>query len=87
MLPKLTFTVDRVVAVGWPWNTVGYVEWRDSGATLDGHAFQNQGVHVVTLKWGKVTSVKVFCDTLKLSQVLATNAAAGCAEAAADPIE
>ena len=87
VLPKVQFVVDRIVVSGWPWRTVGYVEWRDSGHTLDGEPFRNQGVHVITLAWGKVTSVMVYCDTLKLKEVLLRNAAHGEAEAAAAPID
>jgi ketosteroid isomerase-like protein len=87
VLPKLKFTVDRIVVSGWPWNTVAYVEWRDAGRTLDGLPFNNQGVHVVVLRWGKVVSVRIFCDTKLLSEVLKRNAEHGVAEAAAPPID
>ena len=87
VLPTLKFTVDRIVVSGWPWNTVAYVEWRDAGTSLDGLPFNNQGVHVVVLRWGKVVSVRIFCDTKVLSEVLGRNAGHGAPEAPAPPID
>lgn len=87
VLPDLRFQVLRVQSCGWPWHTEATVEWRDSGRTLDGQPFANQGVHAVTLRWGRVRSLRVYCDTQMLAQVLARNAASGVAEAAAPPIE
>jgi ketosteroid isomerase-like protein len=85
-LPDLRFEVDHIVISGWPWHTVAAVEWRDSGTALDGQPFANQGVHVVTLRWGKVASLHIYCDTQMLAEVLQRNARHGAAEAAAWPI-
>lgn len=85
-LPDLTFTVKHIAVSGWPWDTLAAVEWRDSGTCLDGHRFSNQGVHMIRIRWGKVTAVRVYCDTAVLADVLQRNARAGAAEAALDPI-
>ena len=45
------------------------------------------GVHVVRLRWGKVTELRAYPDTEKFSAYLARLAAAGVDEAAAPPIE
>jgi ketosteroid isomerase-like protein len=86
VLPDLTFSVKHIVVNGWPWNTTAAVEWQDSGACLDGHRFNNQGVHVIRLKWGKVTAVRVYCDTMVLADALQRNARSGVADAAQAPI-
>jgi ketosteroid isomerase-like protein len=85
-LPELQFRVKHIVVAGWPWNTTAAVEWCDSGRCVDGHRFHNQGVHVIQLKWGKVTAVRVYCDTEVLSGVLQRNAQGGVADAAAAQI-
>jgi ketosteroid isomerase-like protein len=86
VLPDLQFTVKHIVVSGWPWDTVAAVEWRDSGVCLDGHRFNNQGVHVIRISWGKVTAVRVYCDTMVLADALQRNARGGMEEAAAAPI-
>ena len=72
---------------GWPWHTTAAVEWSDRGTTADGQPFQNQGVHVVTLRWGKVSRLQIYCDTVVLEEVFRRQAAQGISEAAAAPIE
>jgi ketosteroid isomerase-like protein len=86
VLPDLQFDVQRIVVSGWPWNTAAAVEWVDRGKTLDGHPFSNQGVHFLTLKWGKVLSLHIYCDTVILTEVLQRNGACGTQEAVAAPI-
>lgn len=85
-LPDLQFDVKHIVVNGWPWNTVVAVEWVDRGRTLDGRPFSNQGVHFVTLKWGKVVSLHIYCDTVTLTDVLERNGGCGAEEAVAAPI-
>jgi ketosteroid isomerase-like protein len=87
LLPDLQFEVTRIAVSGWPWQTTAAVEWRDRGTTADGRAFANQGVHVVTLSWGKVVRLQIYCDTRMLEEVCARQAACGITEAAAPPIE
>ncbi|WP_025691917.1 nuclear transport factor 2 family protein [Paenibacillus zanthoxyli] len=86
VLPGLIFEIKNVNVKGWPWNTIAAVEWSDSGTTLDGKPFRNQGVHFVNIRFGKVTSLRIYCDTQVLQDVLQRNAAQGLEEAAADPI-
>jgi len=87
VLPDLHFTVDHVTVSGWPWATTAFVEWRDKGQSLDGHAFNNQGVHVIRLRWGKVISVRIFCDTVVLADCLQRNGTHGAPEALEPPID
>jgi ketosteroid isomerase-like protein len=86
VLPELQFDVAHIVVAGWPWHTVAAVEWRDHGRTLDGEPFDNAGVHFLTLRWGRVSSLRIYCDTQRLATVLQRNAQHGASEAAAAPI-
>src|SRR5687767_1062356 len=67
VLPVLRFDVRQVTVAGWPWDTRAAVEWSDEGRTADGEPFRNQGVHLVRIRWGRVTSLTVFCDTATLA--------------------
>ena len=87
VLPDVRFEIRHIAVSGWPWRTVAAVEWSDSGTTADGQPFANQGVHVVTLRWGKVTRLQIYCDTGVLAEVCRRQAAQGIEEAAAAPIE
>lgn len=87
VLPDLQFEVRNIAVSGWPWHTTAAVEWGDRGTTADGAPFRNQGVHVVTLRWGRVSRLEIYCDTKVLAEVCARQAASGITEAAKDPIE
>src|SRR5579859_6670224 len=87
VLPDLEFEPQRVIVSGWPWDTTAIVEWLDR-ATVAGTTggYQNEGVHVFRLRWGKVVSLRVYCDTAKLAAALLAQAANGTQAAAAAPI-
>ena len=54
---------------------------------LGGHRVNNQGVHINTIRCGKVSAVRIYCDTQVLSDCLARNAVQGVHEAELSPIE
>src|SRR5581483_7415332 len=85
LLPDLQFRIRRIVVGGWPWDTSAVVEWTDH-FTVGGEPRSNQGVHVIGLRWGKVTRLAVYCDTQKLAEVCRDKARLGLAAAAAEPI-
>ncbi len=86
VFPDLRFEIEAVAVSGWPWNTAVLVEWRDHFSLPDGSRRGNQGVHALRLRWGKVVSLRVYCDTQLLEHVLADIAAQGVADAAMAPI-
>lgn len=86
VLPDLRFDIESVVVRGMPWNTVALVEWRDHFSLKDGRRRGNQGVHALRLKWGKVTSLRVYCDTQVLAEVLREQHSLGVADAGMQPI-
>jgi len=87
LLPDLRFEIQAIAVRGMPWNTVALVEWRDAFSLRDGSRRGNQGVHVLRLKWGKVVSLRVYCDTQVLAGALQELQAQGVAEAGLPPIE
>jgi ketosteroid isomerase-like protein len=86
IFPDLRFEIDALVVRGAPWNTVALVEWRDHFTLPDGSRRGNQGVHALRLRWGKVVSLRVYCDTQLLERVLADIESQGVAEAGMTPI-
>jgi ketosteroid isomerase-like protein len=83
LLPDLRFDVDAVLVAGPPWRTVVAVQWRDHAL---GGRYRNRGVNVIRLRWGKVESVDIYCDTELMARTLHDLARRGTAEAAAAPI-
>ena len=86
VLPTLRITVNKVTVKGWPWNTQVFAEW-DGNATLNnGAPYINRGLHMFTLRWGKVYALEEFQDSQAAANGLAAQAAAGLKEASAEPI-
>lgn len=86
VLPDLQFDIESIVVRGMPWNTVALVEWRDRFSLRDGTRGGNQGVHALRLKWGKVSSLRVYCDTQVLANVLRQQHSQGIPDAGMAPI-
>ena len=86
VFPDLHFDIQSLAVRGMPWNTVALVEWRDRFTLRDGSRRGNQGVHVLRLKWGKVVSLRVYCDTQVLASVLQDLESQGVADAGMPPI-
>jgi ketosteroid isomerase-like protein len=86
LFPDLRFEVTSVAVRGLPWNTVALVEWRDHFTLRDGTRAGNQGVHVLRLRWGKVISLRVYCDTQVVAAAMRALQDQGVAEAGLPPI-
>lgn len=87
VFPDLRFDIESISVSGAPWNTVAFVEWRDRYTLRDGSLRNNQGVHALRLAWGKVVSLRIYCDTQMLAAVLRDQQALGVIEAGRLPIE
>jgi len=87
LFPELTFTIRDMMATGPPWNTRLAIAWRDQGTAADGVDYENEGVHLLRLKWGRLVALEAQLDTQHLKRTLDRMAAAGIDEATADPIE
>lgn len=87
VLPNLHLEINNIWAKGWPWHTTVFVQWDGTATLLDGDtSYFNRGLHVITLRWGKVWALDVFEDSQEVARGLAAQAAAGLEEAVAEPI-
>jgi hypothetical protein len=86
LMPDLKFDIRSIAVTGWPWHTVATVAWADRFSLPDGTVGSNQGVHEFVLRWGRVQSLAVHCDTARFEAYCARMAAAGRSEALAAPI-
>jgi ketosteroid isomerase-like protein len=85
VFPGMSFAADKIIVSGPPWRTRVVVEWRDSFPNAPSLS-DNQGVFVITLRWGRAVEFHVYCDTAGLQRNLDLRAAQGVSEAAAAPI-
>lgn len=87
VLPTLHITVNNIWVNGWPWNTTVFVEWDSSATSLKSNTpYVNRGLHVFTLRWGKVYALEEFQDSQAAAGILAAQAESGLEEAAAKKI-
>ena len=86
LLPGLAFDVRAIVVGGMPWHTVATVAWDDRFTLPDGTAGSNTGVHEFELRWGRVRSLVIHCDSQRLHGYFARLVELGVAEAGAAPI-
>jgi ketosteroid isomerase-like protein len=84
VLPNLHLEVNDIWVKGWPWHTTVFVRWDGTATLLDGGPYYNRGLHVITLRWGKVHAIDVFEDSQEVARGLAVQAAAGVEEAVAE---
>jgi ketosteroid isomerase-like protein len=62
------------------------VQWDGAATLLNGDAYSQHAVHLITLRWGKIHELDVFEDSQEVAGALAVQAAAGLDEAVAEPI-
>lgn len=74
LTPDIRFDLHRIDVAGTPWNTIASVEWTETNSATDGVPSQNKGVHVVHLRWGKMTRLLILTDTTTLIGTLQRNA-------------
>lgn len=86
VFPGLKFDIRKLIVSGPPWKSLAAVEWVDELYDRKGNALPNEGVFVITIRWGKVTEFHVYCDTARIEKNLAILATQGVPEAAAAPI-
>jgi hypothetical protein len=86
VLPGLAFDVRAIVVGGPPWRTVATVAWDDRFRLPDGAVGTNTGVHEFELRWGRVHSLVIHCDSERLARYCERIADAGVGEARAAPI-
>lgn len=87
LMPDLQFEIEKIAVSGFPWHTTAMLEWTDHLTDREGTRYSNRGVHVITIAWGKVTSLEVFCDIAYLHGYFHALRSQGVEEASAPPIE
>ena len=86
VLPGLVFDVRAIVVGGMPWRTTATVAWDDRFTLPDGTPGANTGVHEFELRWGRVHSLVIHCDSQRLQHTCDRLVECGVAEAGAPPI-
>ncbi|MDP2106237.1 MAG: nuclear transport factor 2 family protein [Desulfobulbaceae bacterium] len=84
--PNLQININNIWVIGWPWHTNVFAQWEGRSTLLDGSHYYNRGLHVFTLKWGRVHGLEEFQDSQTAAQALAIQASAGIKEAVAEQI-
>ncbi|AGK56991.1 hypothetical protein HYPDE_26553 [Hyphomicrobium denitrificans 1NES1] len=87
VLPNLRIKVNNIWITGWPWHTTAFAEWDATATLLNGGPYINRGLHVFTLRWGRLYALEEFQDSQEAARGLSAQAASGLQEAAAKPIE
>jgi ketosteroid isomerase-like protein len=82
----LTLTVDDIWVKGLPHDTVIIMRWSATDELPDGSPYRNRGVHIIKMKWGKVTAIDAHEDSQAVAESLHKQSAMGITEAAASPI-
>ena len=86
LLQGIHFTLEEVRVTGWPWRTQVEAIWTETNYGTDGIQTSLEGVNLIEIRWGRVTSVRIYPDTAGLERTLQRIAAAGTDEALASPI-
>jgi ketosteroid isomerase-like protein len=86
LLQGIRFTVHEVRVSGWPWRTQVAAIWTEMNSGTDDVWTSAEGVNLIEIRWGRVTSVRIYPDTAALERTLQRIAAKGAAEALAAPI-
>jgi len=86
LCPTLKLTVHDVWVKGWPHNTTIIIRWTGTQTLPDGSPYENHGVHIVRMRWGKVVDIDANEDSQVVAESMKVVAAHGVQEALADPI-
>ena len=90
MFPGSQFVPQNVVVEGPPWRTkiMTYVLIRGTAPGTDAvvRPYENEFMQMMTLRWGRITSVLTLEDTQRFVDALPALAAAGFTDATSAPI-
>jgi ketosteroid isomerase-like protein len=84
--PDMKLTVRDVWVKGFPNNTTVIVRWTNTDSLPDGSRYENHGVHVIKMRWGKIVEIDANEDSQAVAEALKMRAEHGIEEAAAPPI-
>ena len=86
LCPELRLTVTDVWVKGLPHHTTVVMRWTAAMTLSDGRPYANHGVHIITMRWGKVTAIDANEDSQVVDSYLRWLAEQGVDEATAPPI-
>lgn len=86
LYPTLKLTVRDVWVTGLPHNTTVIIRWTAAQTLTDRSPYENHGVHVVGMRWGKVVEIDANEDSQIVAESMKVLAAHGQDEALAPPI-
>jgi ketosteroid isomerase-like protein len=81
VFPGIHIEPVTVVVQGWPWNTTVVTRFRVRAELRDGTTYRNEGVQLLTLRFGKVVDDRLYEDTAALEAALARQQAGSAANA------
>ncbi len=86
LCPTLKITVHDVWVKGLPHNTTIIIRWTATQTLPDHSPYDNHGVHIVRMRWGKIVDIDANEDSQLVADTLKLFAAHGVHEALAEPI-
>jgi ketosteroid isomerase-like protein len=85
LFPGISIEPREVLVNGWPWNTVVATHLFVHAPLPGGHEYDNEGMQLLRLRWGRVVEDLIFEDTAKLDGELRGRQAPARGEAAGVP--
>lgn len=83
---QMKLTVNDVWVKGLPHDMTIIVRWTNTDTGPDGSAYSNHGVHIIKMRWGKITEIDANEDSQAVTEWLKLQARYGVEEALAPPI-
>ncbi len=68
--PNLRITPTSIVVSGWAWNTVVITHFTVQASLPNATQYNNQGLQILRIRWGKIVEDRLFEDTAKLQNAL-----------------
>ncbi len=87
IFPGLKIEAQNIFVSGLPWNVVVVTQFRICDQLPDGTLYENKGVQVARIRWGRVVEDHLIEDTQYLAQILERLVSLGVQEAAALPLQ
>jgi ketosteroid isomerase-like protein len=70
LFPGIQFEVHTLIVSGWPWDTRAANYFSIHSTRPDGQQYQNRGVQLLRIQWGRIVEDYLYEDTLKLAREL-----------------
>lgn len=87
LFPGLKIEAQNIFVSGFPWNAVIVTQFRICDTLSDGTLYENQGVQVARIRWGRVVEDHLIEDTQYLVTILQKLGQMGNKEALALPLQ